>query len=138
MEVLGLSGERARNFYYSVKRVGKAMNLEIAVERGEDLVVLVPTGRLDTNTAKLLEERVTEATAADTHLVIDMEGVDYVSSFGLRVILMAAKTYAQKSKSLVLCGLQKDVMNVFRISGFLKILTVVENRAAARDALNDA
>lgn len=114
------------------------MSLEIAVERVDGVVVLVPTGRLDTNTAKLLEEQVTAASAGDTDLLIDMGGVDYVSSFGLRVILMAAKTYGKRAETLVLCGLQKDVENVFRISGFLKILTVVEDRAAAHAALTDA
>lgn len=116
------------------------MSLEIMAEEIKGVAVLAPSGRLDTNTAKLLEERVREAAETQSDaLLIDMGGVDYVSSFGLRVILGAAKTYKARDGRLVLCGLRKDVMNVFRISGFLKILTVTEDRdTALADLCRDA
>lgn len=114
------------------------MSLEIHEEQVGAVHVVIPTGRLDTNTAKLLDERLASVTGAQgCRIVIDMTDVDYVSSFGLRVLLMAAKKVSAKDGRLVLCGLKHDVLNVFRISGFLKILTVVDDRDAALAAIGD-
>jgi stage II sporulation protein AA (anti-sigma F factor antagonist) len=62
---------------------------------------------------------------------LDLAKLDYISSAGLRVILMTAKRLKQNSGQLVLCGLQPQVKEVFDISGFLAILTVVDTRDAA-------
>jgi len=115
------------------------MNLVINVELLDDLIILAPTGRLDTDTSTLLEDRVREGVESEKDvMMIEMNGVDYVSSFGLRVILGAAKKFSAKGGKLILCGLQKDVLNVFRISGFLKILTVADTREAALESLSGA
>jgi len=67
----------------------------------------------------------------ETRCVLDLSRLDYISSAGLRVILMAAKRLKQNSGRLVLCGLQPNVQEVLDISGFLSFLDVVESRAAA-------
>ena len=63
--------------------------------------------------------------------MVDFSALTYVSSAGLRVILMAAKRVKQSQGKLVLFGLSPQVREVFEISGFLKILDVVDDRAAA-------
>ena len=63
--------------------------------------------------------------------VLDMAGVEYISSAGLRVVLLLAKRLKQNSGHLVLCGLQPHVHEVFDISGFLAILDVADSRDAA-------
>lgn len=108
------------------------MALDIAEERAQDVVVLIPTGRLDTNTAKAFDVRLNALITEDQGaVVIDMQGVDYISSFGLRAILSGAKKLAAQRRRFVLCSLQSDVLNVFQISGFIKIISVVDNRPAA-------
>lgn len=64
-------------------------------------------------------------------VVIDFAALDYISSAGLRVVLMTAKRAKQGKGTLVLCGLQPHVKEVFEISGFLKILEVAPDRLAA-------
>jgi len=63
--------------------------------------------------------------------VLDLGEVDYISSAGLRVVLMLAKRQKQNAGKLVLCRLQPEVHEVVDISGFLSILTVVPDRATA-------
>ena len=63
--------------------------------------------------------------------LIDFSTLDYISSAGLRVVLMLAKRAKQTQGHLILCGLQPHVKEVFEISGFLKILLVVDNMEAA-------
>jgi anti-anti-sigma factor len=89
-------------------------------------------GRLDSLTSSGLEKSLQplfEATGSRT--LVDFSALSYVSSAGLRVILMAAKRAKQSQGKLVLCGLLPHVREVFEISGFLKILDVVDDRAAA-------
>ena len=76
------------------------MNLVINVELLDDLIILAPTGRLDTDTSTLLEDRVREGVESEKDvMMIEMNGVDYVSSFGLRVILGAAKSSLRRAEN---------------------------------------
>lgn len=79
-------------------------------------------GRLDTSSAPQLE---TEMKALDgvTELVIDMAGLEYLSSAGLRVLLAAQKTM-NKQGSMVLHHVNETIMEVFEITGFVDILTI--------------
>lgn len=94
-------------------------------------------GRLDSVTSSGLEKSLQPLfEATGTRTLVDFSGLSYVSSAGLRVILMAAKRAKQSQGKLVLCGLLPHVREVFEISGFLKILDVVDDRAAALAHLN--
>ncbi|MEM8813694.1 MAG: STAS domain-containing protein, partial [Pseudomonadota bacterium] len=64
-------------------------------------------------------------------LLVDMKGIDYVSSFGLRSILIVAKKMAPFGRKFVLFSPNPSVYDVLRVSGFLKIVTVSESREAA-------
>ena len=76
------------------------------------------TGHIDTVTAPQLEaELVLDAVE---ELVIDISGVTYVSSAGLRVFLSAYKTMAKK-RGMTIVGAQPAVLEVFRITGFASI-----------------
>ncbi len=80
-------------------------------------------GRLDTNTAPELEDYVGELYAREINdIVVDMEKCEFVSSAGLRVIV-AMQKHAAAGGTLVFRGVQPDVMEVFSMTGFDKILT---------------
>ena len=80
-------------------------------------------GRLDTTTAPELETEV-ESCLADTQtLVLDFKGLEYLSSAGLRVLLKAQKSMAQKGSMKVL-NVNETIMEVFEITGFSDILTI--------------
>jgi anti-anti-sigma factor len=90
------------------------------------------TGRLDSATSSNLEKSLQNLfDTAGSRTLIDFAALDYISSAGLRVILMAAKRAKQAQGRLVLCNLQAHVKEVFEISGFLKILDLVDDRQAA-------
>lgn len=108
---------------------------DITLENGIQQVTL--QGRLDSVTSSGLEKSLQSLfETAGTQTLVDFSGLSYVSSAGLRVILMAAKRAKQSQGKLVLCGLLPHVREVFEISGFLKILDVVDDRAAALAHLN--
>jgi anti-anti-sigma factor len=106
------------------------MALEIREETVDEVRVLGLTGRLDTDTSADLELAVQDLIdAGGSHFVIDLSGVGYVSSAGLRVLLMLGKSVDGKG-SLRLCGLNPTVRQVFDVAGFTQLFAISANRQA--------
>ena len=97
------------------------MTLTKSQEEGKLTVAI--EGRLDTNTAPEFEADVKERLDGVTELVLDMKELVYLSSAGLRVIL-ATQKIMNKQGAMKLCNVNKTVMEVFEITGFLDILTI--------------
>lgn len=89
-------------------------------------------GRLDSANAAAVEaELLSRLSAAAGGVAIDLARLDYISSAGLRIILVVAKRMKQGGRPLVLTGFQPNIRDVFEISGFLSILDVAPSRADA-------
>ncbi len=94
------------------------------------------TGRLDSATSGEFERSLDGIFGVDAaRAVMDLKGLDYISSAGLRVVLMIAKRIKQANGRMIICGLQPNVRQVFEISGFLKILDVADDLGAAEAKL---
>ena len=90
-------------------------------------------GRIDTSTSPAVEAAIKAKLAEDsTRILLDMREVTYVSSAGLRVVLLVAKQAKAANGSLALFGLQPSVREVFDISGFGKIIPIAASEAEAR------
>lgn len=87
-------------------------------------VVLKLEGRLDTTTAPDLEKTIEECKNGITQLTLDFDGLEYVSSAGLRVILSAQKLMNSKNGSMKIVNVNGSIMEVFEITGFSDILTI--------------
>jgi anti-sigma B factor antagonist len=95
-------------------------------------IVVTPRGRLDSASAKAFEESLMRVAAAEKPaVVVDFTDLDYISSAGLRVLLMAAKRTKAAHGALVLCGLKPHVREVFDVSGFSTLFTIETDRATA-------
>ena len=81
------------------------------------------SGRLDTTTAPDLEKEIGDSLEGVEELVMDMEGLEYISSAGLRVILKAQKQMNNQG-SMKLVNVNDSVLEVFDITGFIDILTI--------------
>ncbi len=104
--------------------------LQVNDSREGEAVVLNLIGRLDSATAGDLEFACEPHVSGPTHLLLDMEGIQYVSSAGLRVFLMVAKKLQKTGGELVLCGMSAGVREVFDIAGFSRIFKIEPDRAA--------
>ncbi|MDI3305867.1 MAG: STAS domain-containing protein [Acetobacteraceae bacterium] len=90
-------------------------------------------GRIDTSTSPAVEAEIKAKLAAgSTRILLDMREVTYVSSAGLRVVLLVAKQAKAAGGNLALFGLQPSVREVFDISGFGKIIPIAASEAEAR------
>lgn len=110
--------------------------MNIVTETVNDILVIQPDGRIDSNTAPQFEQQVLGAVdGGQTRLVLDFSELDYISSAGLRVVLMTAKRIKPVQGALALCGMSDSIREVFEISGFLTILTVCADRDEALAAV---
>ena len=97
------------------------MTIEIKKNNQETIVEIV--GRLDTITAPALDKTINEDIGDTKNLVLDVKGMEYISSAGLRVLLSAQKKM-QKIGSMKVTGVCNEVMEVFEITGFADILVI--------------
>jgi anti-anti-sigma factor len=112
------------------------MPLNLAVSTHQGVPVHAVKGRVDSATAGELEKALQPLYATPgERVVLDFGALDYISSAGLRVVLMLAKRAKSSQGRLLLCSLSPQVREVFEISGFLKILEVSADPAAALAAL---
>lgn len=88
-----------------------------------EAATLVVAGRLDTQTAPELEKEIDAVVSGLKELSLDMTGLEYVSSAGLRVILKAQKIMNAQG-CMKLTHVNDSIMEVFDITGFLDILTI--------------
>lgn len=109
--------------------------MEIREYTQDNVLVLGPVGRLDSLTCRDFETRLLAVLDTHAQVVIDCAALDYISSAGLRVLLVAAKRSQANNGRLVLAALKDNLREVFDISGFSVIFEIHPTTAAAIAAL---
>jgi stage II sporulation protein AA (anti-sigma F factor antagonist) len=106
--------------------------MEIREERSGDVLIVAPKGRVDTTTSGDLEARLLRhLEAGERRVLLDMDAIDYISSAGLRVLLLLAKRLKAAQGELVLCALGPAVRQVFELAGFVSIFRLEPSREQA-------
>jgi len=106
--------------------------LRISEERGDGVLVLALTGRLGAASAVRFEAAVTEAIVrGDIRLVVDLDGVDYISSAGLRALAAAEGRCAGARGALSVCRPTEPVRIALDLGGLLPELSIEQTREAA-------
>ena len=106
--------------------------MQILSESVGNVTVVRLEGNLDTNTSTDAQNFVNKAIDdGAAKIVVSLEKVDFVSSAGLRVLLVTAKKLGGTGGSLRVCGLNETVTEVFEISGFSTILSVFPSETEA-------
>ena len=110
--------------------------LSIRTERTEKAAIVCPSGRVDGSNVEILESAIQEQLAAgQKKLVFDFEHLVYISSAGLRTLLVAARRLQAEGGAALFCGLAEHIAHIFEISGFNNILAVYDGRDEALSTL---
>ena len=109
------------------------MSVEIVPAATADVVRV--SGSIDAKTAPAIGEAVQPALAGKRDIVIDLSDVDYVSSAGLRLLLVAYRKVQAESRKLVLAGVKPDIAQVMSHTGFLPFFTLAPSADAALQEL---
>jgi anti-anti-sigma factor len=111
--------------------------MKISESNQDDIVIIGVSGRLDASNASELERvLLAQIDSGATRLLVDCAQLDYISSAGLRVLLVAAKRLKGSNGAVVLTGLKESIKEVFDIAGFSPIFRIFPDRAAALAALS--
>ena len=97
--------------------------MTIEIKRNAEETVIELVGRLDTTTAPALDKTIGEDIGDTKNLVLNLRGVEYISSAGLRVLLSAQKKMQKIGSRKVTC-VREEVMEVFEMTGFADILVI--------------
>ncbi len=110
--------------------------MDVPLRRFADTVVLAPAVRIDHGSAErfkdALRPHLLRCAAGQDQLVLDLSGVDYISSAGLRVLMLARKQAKEQGGTLVVAGLVPVVREIFEISRFTVVFDIF---ASVREAL---
>jgi anti-anti-sigma factor len=106
--------------------------MRIGEERCSGILVVVPVGRVDSTTSGDLEQQLLGRVGSGERLVVvDMAGIDYISSAGLRVFLRLAKKLKEVGGGLALGAMGEPVRQVFELAGFLPLFAIEPSRELA-------
>ena len=97
--------------------------MTMEIKKNAEATVIEVVGRLDTTSAPALEKAINEDIGDAKNLVLDLKGVQYISSAGLRILLGAQKKM-QKIGSMKVTNVCETVMEVLEMTGFADILVI--------------
>ena len=100
------------------------LKIRSKVEAGS--VIVIPEGRIDANTASLLDKEISSVIAGTDSIVIDFDKVEYISSAGLRVLLGTSKAMLKKNGEFKIINVSDNIMDVFAVTGFINKLNITK------------
>ena len=117
--------------------VADTKNLTIQGEKKSGILIAKAAGRIDGSNAREFQDALETFLEGEVAaLILDMENLTYISSAGLRVILLVSKKLQRSSSKFGICALSESIGEVFQISGFDKIIATHRTQADALSAIN--
>lgn len=111
--------------------------MEITAERENGTVIAKANGRIDSSNSREFHSGLEAVIAKDdTVVVLNFENISYISSAGMRVILLTAKSLQSSGTKFVLCSMNDSIHEVFKISGFDKIIPIHGSQSEALAAVS--
>lgn len=111
--------------------------MEITAETESGTVIARASGRIDSSNSREFHSKLEAVVAADDPaLLLNFEDVSYISSAGMRVILLTAKSLQKTGVRFALCSMNDSIREVFKISGFDKIIPIHQSQSDALTAVS--
>jgi len=108
------------------------MSLKIQFKQRDTTLIILPSGRLDGLTVDAFEHQTQSWIDQEkTFVIIDFKNLSYISSAGLRALLILAKSLQQHKARFALCSLSPQIREIFEISGFDQIIAIHEDCESA-------
>jgi anti-anti-sigma factor len=110
--------------------------MDISTSSQSGVTIIKLSGSLDGNTVNEAQEKILPLLSANTQAVLDLKDCGYISSAGLRLLLMAAKQLSTQNGILVLCGLSDEIKDVMEMTGFSNFFKTFGDVAQAVKAVS--
>ncbi len=110
--------------------------MEVSTERQDSVLSVRVVGRIDGTNVREFEESVRGAIEqTDRAVILDFKAITYISSAGLRALLLTAKAMRTQNSEFSLCSVSDEIREIFEISGFDRIITIHDTKEAALKAV---
>jgi stage II sporulation protein AA (anti-sigma F factor antagonist) len=107
--------------------------MNVKVETSADYTLVYVEGRVDTINALEFEKSIMEVIDKGcTKLILDCSGLNYISSSGLRIFLVVRKKMSAIKGHFILCSMQPSIKEIFDISGFSSIFSILPDQTSAK------
>ena len=110
--------------------------MEIEFETVDGITVVTLFGELDSRTAPIVQERLMDLPGPEARVLLEMSGVNYISSAGLRALLMLYRRMATSEGQVALSGLNESIKDVMAVTGFLEFFAAYDSLEEGLAALN--
>ena len=109
--------------------------MEISVQNRDRYICVTPVGRIDSITAPEFQKALSCVSENGSLYIVDFTSVPYISSAGLRLVIVAAKASSTANGKIIFCGMQSVVQEVFEMSGFSTIINICADVISAEQQL---
>jgi anti-sigma B factor antagonist len=99
--------------------------MNVSIKTIKDITVIEAEGNIDSRTAGEFERKTVEATQEEDKVIIDLSKVEFLSSAGLRVLLMLYRQVKARNGKIVLVGVSEDIQDVMENTGFINFFILV-------------
>ncbi len=111
--------------------------MEVTIRQKDGVLIAELTGKLDTSTSGSAQDKLVQCVKdGETKIILNLKDLEYVSSAGLRVILVISKLLQSNKGEFRLCSPNEIVEEVLQISGFNSLLRIFDTEQDAIDSIN--
>ena len=110
--------------------------MEIEIREEQNVTIVTLSGELQRQTAPGIQEKILPLIAPECKILLDLSHVSYMSSAGLRLLLLFYRQIEEQHGHVVLTGLQEMVQDTMSITGFLEFFTAYKTTEEGIAALN--
>jgi anti-sigma B factor antagonist len=110
--------------------------MQIEIQTKDSVTVVTIEGSIDGKTAPEAQAKITPLLQPNSRVILDMSKVDYMSSAGLRTLLLVYRQSTGQSAKIVLVGISEEVKDVMTMTGFVKFFTLCDTLDAGLAAVN--
>lgn len=114
----------------------KLLLMEVAVKKINNVTIIELNGELDSNAAQQVQTQILSLATENSRILLDMTDVNYMSSAGLRLLLLLYRQIREQVGNIAIVGLNDDVKDVMAITGFIDFFAIFDTRNAGMQALS--
>lgn len=114
----------------------KLLLMEVAVKKINNVTIIELNGELDSNAAQQVQTQILSLATKNSRILLDMTDVNYMSSAGLRLLLLLYRQIREQVGNIAIVGLNDDVKDVMAITGFIDFFAIFDTRNAGMQALS--
>lgn len=98
--------------------------MNVSISTNQNIVIITTEGSIDSKTAGEFQTRIMDKVSATNNVLLDFSKVDFISSAGLRVLLMIYRQIKSKNGKVILVGVSEEISDVMSMTGFINFFEI--------------